>query len=623
MPSAPQFPPVSPAQKALNYGKLKPPTSEPDPETRTRSSHLWRWLTAAALILLLVASVIATVAIVKSRNGGSNSGGSGSLKPTKAIARVCGLTQYPNLCENSLVGFPGALKADDKDLVHITVNMTLEKFGTALSVSTEINNWNMDPLGRSAYDDCLELLDDSIDLLTQSLFSVSSTLTGEDGVDSGGDGGNNQLQGGTTEDVMTWLSAAVTSQDTCIEGLGGVGGPVKDQMGNALKDLTELVSNCLAIYSNTNAGGDGSGGDFSGIPIQNRRRRLLGSEPDPDESSFPDWMSRSDRILLATPSSQIQADVVVAKDGSGTVKTIQEAIKMAPQKSDRRFIIHVKAGKYEEKNLKVGRKMTNLWFIGDGKGQTVITGSKSVGRDKVTTFHTASFAASGTGFVAKDITFENEAGPGDHQAVALRVGADHAAIYRCEIKGYQDTLYVHSQRQFYRECDVYGTVDFIFGNAAVVFQNCTIYARKPMEQQKNTITAQNRKDPNQNTGISIHACQIRATSDLEATKSSFQTYLGRPWKVYSRVVYMLSYIGDHVDPKGWLEWNATSPLDKLFYGEYMNYGPRAATGQRVTWPGVHVNMPTSEASKFTVGQFIVGQSWLTSTGVAFQAGLSG
>lgn len=232
-------------------------------------------------------------------------------------------------------------------------------------------------------------------------------------------------------------------------------------------------------------------------------------------------------------------------------------------------------------------------------------------------------AASGSGFIAKDITFENYAGPEKHQAVALRIGADHAVVYRCNVIGYQDTMYVHSNRQFFRECDIYGTVDFIFGNAAVVFQNCSLWARKPMAQQKNTITAQNRKDPNQNTGISIHNCRILATSDLEASKGSYSTYLGRPWKLYARTVYMMSYIGDHVHPRGWLEWNTSSfALDTLYYGEYMNSGPGAALGQRVKWVGYRAINSSAEASKFTVGQFILGSSWLPSTGVSFVAGLS-
>lgn len=231
-------------------------------------------------------------------------------------------------------------------------------------------------------------------------------------------------------------------------------------------------------------------------------------------------------------------------------------------------------------------------------------------------------AATGAGFIARDMTFENYAGPAKHQAVALRVGADHAVVYNCNIIGYQDTLYVHSNRQFFRECAIYGTVDFIFGNAAVVFQNCSIYARKPMAMQKNTITAQNRKDPNQNTGISIHACRLYAAPDLVPSKGSFPTYLGRPWKLYSRVVYMLTFMGDHIHPRGWLEWNTTFALDTLYYGEYMNYGPGGAVGQRVKWPGYRVITSTVEASKFTVGQFIYGSSWLPSTGVAFLAGLS-
>ncbi|KAF3652118.1 putative pectinesterase/pectinesterase inhibitor 61 [Capsicum annuum] len=572
----------------MGYGRLgKPDPGEtsgrvmiPNPNPKPRCSKI-KFLVSFATVLLLAAAISVAVLV-----GVKHKAGNRIDKPSQAMAHTCSRTLYPSLCLNSLINFPGANSASDNDLVHISVNLTLQRFDKALYVASDINNLQMNTQTRSAYDDCLELLEESIDLLSQSLTSVFP--------------GDSNSPTGSTNDVMTWLSAALTNQDTCTDGFADVTGNVKDHMSENLKDLSELVSNALAIYAAAN--GDD---DFSGIPIQNRRRRLMHFEKYHDE--FPKWMSRRDRKLMNKSVSAIQADIIVAKDGTGTVKTIAEAIKKVPEKSNKRTIIYVKAGRYEENNLKVGRKKMNVMFIGDGKGKTVITGGKT---------------ATGAGFIARDMTFENYAGPNDHQAVALRIGGDHAVVFRCNIIGYQDTLYVHSQRQFYRECDIYGTVDFIFGNAAVVIQNCNIYARKPMANQKNTITAQNRKDPNQNTGISIHACKILATSDLEASKGSFPTYLGRPWKMYSRTVYMLSNMGDHIHPQGWLEWNGNFALNTLYYGEYMNFGPGAALGKRVTWPGYRVIKSVEEASKFTVSKFIYGSSWLPSTGVSFLAGLS-
>lgn len=204
--------------------------------------------------------------------------------------------------------------------------------------------------------------------------------------------------------------------------------------------------------------------------------------------------------------------------------------------------------------------------------------------------------------------------------MALRVGADQSVINRCRIDAYQDTLYAHSNRQFYRESFITGTVDFIFGNAAVVFQKCKIVARKPMTGQKNMVTAQGRTDPNQNTGISIQQCDVIASSDLEPVKKSIKSYLGRPWKEYSRTVVMQSIIGDHIDPSGWSPWDGDFALKTLYYGEYMNKGAGAGTSNRVKWPGYHL-LNTAEAEKFTVAELIQGGVWLKSTGVAYTEGL--
>lgn len=224
--------------------------------------------------------------------------------------------------------------------------------------------------------------------------------------------------------------------------------------------------------------------------------------------------------------------------------------------------------------------------------------------------------------MAKDMTFENTAGPQKHQAVALKSAADFSVFYRCSFKGYQDTLYVYSLRQFYRNCDIYGTIDFIFGDAVAVIQSCNIYVRKPMSNQINTVTAQHRTDPNENTGIVIHDSVVSAASDLKSVQGSFKTYLGRPWGHYSRTVVMKSSLDGLISPQGWLPWDGViSTLSTLYYGEYMNTGSGAVTTGRVKWPGYHVITSSAEAGKYSVGSFLNGNSWIPATGVPFSSGL--
>ena len=180
----------------------------------------------------------------------------------------------------------------------------------------------------------------------------------------------------------------------------------------------------------------------------------------------------------------------------------------------------------------------------------------------------------------------------------------------------------HAQRQFYRGCYIYGTVDFIFGNAAVVFQNCMIYVRRPLIGQANMITAQGRDDPFQNTGISIHNSQIRAAPDFKPVAGFYTTFLGRPWQQYSRVVVMKSYLDSLVSPLGWSAWgNSSFALNTVYYGEYRNIGPGSSTTNRVKWAGFHAITSPSEASKFTVNSLLAGRTWLPATGVPFTSGL--
>uniref|UniRef100_J3KYD7 Pectinesterase n=1 Tax=Oryza brachyantha TaxID=4533 RepID=J3KYD7_ORYBR len=270
-------------------------------------------------------------------------------------------------------------------------------------------------------------------------------------------------------------------------------------------------------------------------------------------------------------------------------------------------------GVYQE-NVEVRKKKTNIVIVGEGMGETVITGSRSMAGGW-TTFRSATFAVSGAGFIARDVTIRNTAGPAAHQAVALRVDSDRSAFFRVAVEGHQDTLYAHSLRQFYRDCRISGTVDFVFGNGVAVIQRTTIstLALAP-GQTAGSVTAQGRRDPNQNTGFSLHNCVVEAR---------FPTYLGRPWKPFSRVVVMESYLGAGVQAQGWMEWDgdAGGDLATLFYGEYRNYGPGANVGGRVRWPGYHVIMDAAVAARFTVRRVIDGLAWLPSTGVTFTADL--
>ncbi|RZC82195.1 hypothetical protein C5167_044974 [Papaver somniferum] len=191
-------------------------------------------------------------------------------------------------------------------------------------------------------------------------------------------------------------------------------------------------------------------------------------------STTQEWRFLNMSLALLVP------DIVVSEHGTATFRTITEAINAVPDRSSMRTVIYIKAGKYEEKNLEVGSEKTNVVMIGDGIGKTIITGRKSVKGDNISTFYTASFVATGDGFMATNITFENRAGPYKGQAVALRVSSKRAVFYRCSFLGYQDTLYVHKNVQFFRECDVYGTTDFICGDSSVVIQKSHIYTRAPL-----------------------------------------------------------------------------------------------------------------------------------------------
>ncbi|KAL6844040.1 hypothetical protein ACP4OV_025713 [Aristida adscensionis] len=326
---------------------------------------------------------------------------------------------------------------------------------------------------------------------------------------------------------------------------------------------------------------------------------------------MPEWVSSHQRRLLQVGGGLQKPNAVVAQDGSGGFKTINDAINAVPKDFKGRYAIYVKAGEYKE-YVTVPKSMTNVFMYGDGPTRTRVVGDRS-NAGGFATIASRTFSAEGNGFICKSMGFVNTAGPEAHQAVALHVQADMSVFFNCRFEAFQDTLYVHANRQFFRNCEVVGTIDFVFGNSAALFQNCLMTVRKPMEQQANMVTAQGRTDPNMPTGIVLQSCRIVPEQALFPVRLQVASYLGRPWKEYARTVVMESTIGDLIKPEGWSEWMGDLGLKTLYYAEYSNTGPGAGTSKRVAWPGYRV-IGQAEATQFTAGVFIDGMTWLKNSG---------
>ncbi|XP_019191291.1 PREDICTED: probable pectinesterase/pectinesterase inhibitor 46 [Ipomoea nil] len=547
---------------------------------------------AISSVLLVAITVSAVVGVVSRAAKDGDSGdrqGNGDKSIYASIKAICDVTLYPDSCYSSLAPLVKSKSVlTPQDVYKLSVQVAINELSASSEKFLRGGAWNKsgggDPVVAKALESCDELLSLAMDHLNDSLSVEKSTVAG------------------AFDDLKTWLSAAGTFQETCIDGFENVTeAAVKTAAAHAFSNVTQYTSNSLAIMSSVVE-------SISALGGVGRRRRLMMSSPEV-------WLSSEGRRLLQAKPGKIKADVVVAKDGSGKYKRIKDALKDVPKKSKKRFVIYVKKGVYNE-NVRVEKNMWNVMMIGDGMDATIVSANLNF-VDGTPTFQSATFAVFGKGFIARDMGFQNTAGAAKHQAVALMSTADQSVFYRCKMDGFQDTLYAHSNRQFYKDCTVYGTVDFIFGNSAVVLQNCRILPRKPMHGQQDTITAQGKSDPNHNTGISIQNCTVSPLGNL----TGVNTFLGRPWKNYSTTVFMQSELGGLIHPSGWMPWVGTTAPNTIFYAEFQNWGPGAVTKNRVKWRGLRLNLNARTFSRFTVKPFINGDRWLPAAGVPFKAGL--
>ncbi|XP_019170363.1 PREDICTED: putative pectinesterase 11 [Ipomoea nil] len=294
----------------------------------------------------------------------------------------------------------------------------------------------------------------------------------------------------------------------------------------------------------------------------------------------------SDGVKLKQTSTAVL--IIVDQSGHGDYIKIQDAIDSVPSKNSELVYISVKPGTYREKVV-VPVDKPFITLSGDDASNTVITWSD--GGDII---HSPTLTVFASDFVGRYLTIMNTFGRSG-KGVALRVSGDRSAWYGCRIKSYQDTLLDEAGKHYYSNCYIEGGVDFIFGNAASLFEGCEIHS---IAVGGGAITAQRRESAEENTGFTFLGCKITGTGT---------TVLGRPWGPYSRVVWVSSYMSSAIQPEGWNDWDDPKRQRTVYYGEYKCYGPGADRSKRVEWSR---SLSKAEAKPFMTKKMIEGQEWL-------------
>ncbi|HWK03142.1 MAG TPA: pectate lyase [Puia sp.] len=321
---------------------------------------------------------------------------------------------------------------------------------------------------------------------------------------------------------------------------------------------------------------------YSLAEVQRERRDGYGwytYDPQKVLDQYPAWQKKSNPAPAVVHGPQ-QADpqyLTVAQDGSGDYTTVQAALDAIPLHNTRKITLFIKNGLYREK-LHLDSTKDLVTLIGEDQSNTILTyddhpGKVSPQGDSINTRSSYSFLIRADEFSAQQITFRNDAGFSAGQAVALEVQGDRARFSNCRIVGNQDILFLNSDksRQYYQNCYIEGTTDFIFGAATAWFSGCRIHSKK-----NSHLTAAS--TPQEHLyGFVFYDCTL--TGDTSIHNAS----LGRPWRPYASVTYLHCYIGPFIRPEGWSNWNNTENYRTARYSEYRNYGPGSDTTSRVSW----------------------------------------
>lgn len=265
---------------------------------------------------------------------------------------------------------------------------------------------------------------------------------------------------------------------------------------------------------------------------------------------------------------------IVDKDGNGDFTSIQAAIDACKCFPDQPIQIFVKAGVYKEK-IVVPSINTHITITGESAEKTIVTYNDffdEIKRGRNSTFYTYTLKVEANEFCLENITIENSAGSVG-QAIALSVEGDRCIFRNCRFIGNQDTVFAGGEncRQYFTNCYIEGTTDFIFGVSTAIFDNCTIHCKA-----NSYITAAGTPQ-NKKYGFVFRNCSITAPETIK------NAYLGRPWRDYAKVVFLFCDLGNHIQPNGWANWDRTNWDKTAYFAEYKNTSNGTEINARVPW----------------------------------------
>ena len=268
---------------------------------------------------------------------------------------------------------------------------------------------------------------------------------------------------------------------------------------------------------------------------------------------------------------QVQDTIVVARDGSGKYRTIDEAIESVRAFMHYMVTIYIKDGLYKEK-LIVPSWLKNVQFVGESAEGTIITYDDHANINKMGTFRTYTVKVEGNEITFKNLTIENNAAQRG-QAVALHTEGDKLMFINCRFIGNQDTIFTGSEgaRLLFTDCYIEGTTDFIFGPSTALFENCVLHSKR-----NSYITAASTPE-NVEFGYIFRNCKLTAARGVD------KVYLGRPWRPYAATAFLNCEMGEHIVPAGWHNWGKEENEKTARYSEYGSKGPGANPTARVGW----------------------------------------